>query len=221
MLCVWLFLSYRKRVVVSLSTIPSRVDKIQSTIDSIWNQSYKPTEIALNIPWKFKRKNEEYDESKFPKNVTIYRCEDLGPATKFVPTALREDSETIIIYIDDDAEYQKDFIENLVKKQPGKLVTESLSSDYYGMDYIVEGVYGVCVDNSLVDKALLREYIEKYMTHEECISCDDYVISQYFKQLNVPRDTHGMHPTHKNLEDALHLSQPFGKERYEQCKKLF
>ena len=74
---------------VSLTTIPSRVKSIYKTIESIQNQTLKPSKIYLSIPYKYKRfQNLEIDESdikdiKF-KNLEIIRCEDYGPATKLM-----------------------------------------------------------------------------------------------------------------------------------------
>ncbi len=66
---------------VSLTTIPSRIKSLYKTIESIQNQTLKPSKIYLSIPYIYKRfQNLEIDESdikdiKF-KNLEIIRCED-------------------------------------------------------------------------------------------------------------------------------------------------
>jgi hypothetical protein len=178
----------------------------------------KPDEVALNIPFTFKRTGEEYNLEDAPTGVKIYRCDDFGPATKFIPTSFREDGNTIIIYIDDDVNYDTDFIENLLKTT-GKVISHGISSEYYDMDYILEGVYGVYVDNSIIDKKLLQYYVDEYISKPECSGSDDYVLSHYFKQLNPPRSSHGYRHDIKTLPDALSNIQEHGKDRYKKCKK--
>ena len=74
---------------ITLTTIPSRLNTIYKTIESIQSQTLKPDKIFLNIP------NEYY---RFPgvkitmKQLTnlesdlleVNRCEDFGPATKIM-----------------------------------------------------------------------------------------------------------------------------------------
>lgn len=111
------------RVVVSITTIPERIDDLRFTIKSLLKQTYPPDEVALNIPFKT-LKGKEYiipewlirltqkDKSK----VHMYRLpKDLGPASKLLPTMARESPNTKIICGDDDIVYPPLFIESLVK----------------------------------------------------------------------------------------------------------
>ena len=69
-------------IYVSLSTIPSRINTIHKSIDSLINQSVKPDKIFLNIPLDFKRFKEKIldkDIPKLPDIVEITRCDDCGP----------------------------------------------------------------------------------------------------------------------------------------------
>lgn len=105
-----------KRVVVSLTTIPDRIQDIKYTIVSLIKQTVKPDEIALNIPYRT-LKGKEYQIppqlERLPL-LKIYRLEeDLGPATKLLPTLKREHPDTQIIVADDDVVYSPMFIEKL------------------------------------------------------------------------------------------------------------
>jgi hypothetical protein len=54
-------------------------------------QSRAPARIVLNLPHHSKRENVAYDVPDFLqglKSVVVRRCEDLGPATKAIPTLL-------------------------------------------------------------------------------------------------------------------------------------
>ena len=66
-------------IYVSLSTIPSRINTINKSIDSLMNQSLKPDKIFLNVPTYFKRFKEtiiDKDIPKLPDIVEITRCDD-------------------------------------------------------------------------------------------------------------------------------------------------
>lgn len=106
------------RIVVSLTTTPYRIDKIQATLDSMLQQSVKPDKIYLNIPYYLKRDNLEYKIPGWLQNypgINIVRTEDYGPITKLLPTLQYEqDPQTIIITIDDDVWYPKHVVRDLV-----------------------------------------------------------------------------------------------------------
>ncbi len=101
----------KPRIVVSLTTTPKRIIYIKETIDSIMNQTIKPDIIVLNLPKIFKRDNSVF--TKIPdfilqnKSIIINFCEDLGPATKIVPTCISNitNDSDIIFSIDDDVYY--------------------------------------------------------------------------------------------------------------------
>jgi len=44
-----------QKIYVSLTTIPSRINHLNFTIDSLMNQSLSATKIILNIPIKYNR----------------------------------------------------------------------------------------------------------------------------------------------------------------------
>lgn len=108
-----------ERIVVSLTTIPDRIEYIQPTLVSLLTQSIPPTEIALNIPIKT-RKGLSYTIPSFLINqnrIKIYRVPvDEGPATKLLPTLRREKPNTIIVVVDDDMIYPPNMIERLLEK---------------------------------------------------------------------------------------------------------
>jgi len=104
-------------VIVSLSTIPPRFEKLQRTLESLLNQSLPADEINLYIPKRYKRFG-SYDLEKLfvPEGVTIKIVEhDMGPATKVLPCILENrDEKVFIVYCDDDRIYASDWLEELV-----------------------------------------------------------------------------------------------------------
>ena len=52
---------------VSFTSIPSRIDNIEKTIDSINSQTLKANKIFLNLPYEFKR----FPNNKFSENQIL------------------------------------------------------------------------------------------------------------------------------------------------------
>lgn len=126
----------KSKIVVCLTTIPSRVKYLEATLRSIQNQSIKPSSIELNIPYKYRRSDiGQIELASIPEAFDIYRCEDFGPATKLIPTLERHpSSDTLIIYCDDDRIYHKDWIKRLVstyQANPGCCIFENGTDLYY------------------------------------------------------------------------------------------
>jgi hypothetical protein len=123
------------RVVVSLTTIPERIDVLYKTLINIYDQTYLPDIIYLNVPRKYKDsdKNVVIPEDLYKlictSKIHIYLNlldKDYGPGTKLYPTLLIEkDKDTRIITIDDDSIYDKNMIKVLVNesaKFPNKAI---------------------------------------------------------------------------------------------------
>jgi len=105
-------------VIVSLTTIPERVECLQPTLKSLLAQSRKPSKIVLWLPTVGRRSGQEYQIPPWLhalRSVEIRRCDDMGPATKFL-YALREfPGSTRILVVDDDKIYPRKFIEQIEK----------------------------------------------------------------------------------------------------------
>jgi hypothetical protein len=188
-------------IIVSMTTSPKRIGNIEPLLKCISNQSIPPNKIVLNLPFIFKRTNMEFDEiPDFIINnpfVRINRCEDIGPSTKILPTALLfSDPETIIISVDDDIEYRDNFIETLIKyssKHPDAVITgESfmrIKSTEDAIDKtatyaeLVEGYSAVLYKKKFLDKIPIEEFI-KYPRF--CYMADDFLLSNYLRKNNIP-----------------------------------
>lgn len=108
------------RVVVSLTTLPTRYNKLLLTINSLINQSYKPDVIYLSHSLIAKRSGLLYE--KIPPEilnnvVEVILENDYGPISKLLGALEREkDDETIIVTVDDDIIYPNNLIESLLNK---------------------------------------------------------------------------------------------------------
>lgn len=132
-----------EKVIVSLTTIPSRVIYLRKTIQSLLSQTYKPYSIELNIPEVYKKRDlGRIDFSSLPEGIAVFRCEDSGPATKLLPTLSRYSGQNVcIIYCDDDRIYEKNMISRLLdchRANPTSAVAEEvveIKSRYYSREY--------------------------------------------------------------------------------------
>ncbi len=119
------------KVIVTLTTIPTRAAYLHRTIESIKSQTRKPDSVELNIPVEYrKRELGKVDYSLLPKEVSIHNCEDFGPATKLLPTLSRYAGKNVcIIYCDDDRVYDKNWIARLLhvhEQQPVSCIADEV-----------------------------------------------------------------------------------------------
>ena len=106
-----------ERVVVSLTTIPARARSLGPCLRSLIDQSEPADRILLALP-HVSSKGEPYPSAAdlgLPDGVDILRCEDQGPATKFLP-ALDAEPDAVLIVVDDDVIYPRRFIETLLRE---------------------------------------------------------------------------------------------------------
>jgi len=111
------------RVVVSFTTIPSRIAHIKPMMESIVIQTYKPDRIVLWLPDICLKQGIGYNISEDmltwikDNDIEIGQCgKDWGSPTKLIPALMSEkDPDTIIITVDDDSVYEKHAIEELVE----------------------------------------------------------------------------------------------------------
>lgn len=97
--------SDRSDIVVSLTTIPSRIGLIGDTLKSLLLQTRPPREIRLNLPAWSRRENCGYDIPAWLRglgSVRLAPCEDYGPATKLLPALADAAPGQAIVVVDDD-----------------------------------------------------------------------------------------------------------------------
>lgn len=128
-----------QKIVVCLTTIPSRMKFLTAPLLSMKIQTRLPDKIFLFIPEYSKKENMKYQEIKFGAknniftdekayfqiecdNLEIIRCkDDYGPITKLYPITemtkkemgFDDDDEILIVNIDDDRNYFPTTIESL------------------------------------------------------------------------------------------------------------
>lgn len=121
-----------KAFVVSLTAIPSRFSGLCALLESFEKQTIQPSAIELNIPFCYRNpKHTEIPIEQIPAKFTVHRVEeDLGPATKLLPTLkrYRAQPDQNIIYLDDDRIHDPCLFEQLItnsEKHPNAAIAAS------------------------------------------------------------------------------------------------
>lgn len=107
----------RSEAIVSLTSIPSRLPLIERTLKSLLRQSIAPQRIVLNLPRFSRREGVAYEVPAFLaplRAVSIRWCEDMGPATKLLPSLMKEAPDAPIIVVDDDRIYPANLVTDLM-----------------------------------------------------------------------------------------------------------
>ncbi|VUD66068.1 hypothetical protein TDB9533_03496 [Thalassocella blandensis] len=203
--------------IVSMTTIPNRLSLIRPTIESIRAQSEPPTHIELNIPTVFRRNPaEKYTLPNWLNNdsfVRVYRCQDLGPATKIVPTLIRNNENKIntpVVTVDDDLVYSKNHLRALLhcyinsnrqslvagsvacvaaKNGQAPYLKELVSQAQLNQlsekaPPVFEGFWGVLYPSSFY-REKLRYFIESCIQNDNVMCADDLILSVFAWRHNI------------------------------------
>jgi glycosyltransferase involved in cell wall biosynthesis len=106
----------RANVIVTLTTLPSRIERIDQTLRSLLHQTVSPAAIRLNVPRTSRREGVAYqvpERLRALRLVTIAACDDFGPATKLIPSLLDAAGDARLLVVDDDRIYQPYLIEQM------------------------------------------------------------------------------------------------------------
>ena len=88
------------RVVVSMTTLPSRIGRIKPMVDSIARQSRTPDLWLLHAPLVCLKEDSAYDLPDWLPMIVAQGGVDYGSATKLIPTLRSEtDPDTLIITV--------------------------------------------------------------------------------------------------------------------------
>ncbi len=123
-------------IVVTMTTMPNRLQSqmLKKVMTSLFKQEVRPKEIRINVPYVSKRTRKEYIIPEWMTSIpiTIHRCEDMGPATKYLSTVrdlldLQLPKQRILV-VDDDMIPPNDLVKQmdlLSTKYPDYCITTS------------------------------------------------------------------------------------------------
>ena len=161
---------------ISLTTIPSRIETIEKTINSLNDQELKPNKIFLSIPYYYKRLKQEINEETIKKikfkNVEIIRCDDFGPSTSFLgPIERIKNKFDCMIIVNDDHIYNskmtKIFIENFTSN---KINYSFYVQKIFNID-MAQAADGFLINTDLIFKA--KYFYTQYVKKNKNLKVDD------------------------------------------------
>ena len=181
-----------RRVVISLTTIPSRINKLKSTISSLLDTSVRVDQIYINIPYKT-IKGKTYKIPRWLKTlhsdsgiIKIYRPEkDYGPATKLLPILSIENKDTIIIVVDDDVIYGSHLVEEMVKTFYDKGQDEAITT--FGSD--IKGYEPLNYNYPTFLRCRKGKYVDMVMGHNSFLVTPDMLpLEHIFNYDQAPKE---------------------------------
>lgn len=197
-------------IVVSLTTVPSRIERILPALNSLLDQTVIPDRIFLALPSLSKREQTGYvvpeELHGHPRVTVLPSSRDWGPATKFIPALLQlaDTPDAAILAVDDDNVYPRTFVETFRRfatllpdaalSLRGCAVPPSLRwrdcREYPGTAItspartdIVEGCGGILVRPRFFDAHLL----DYAAAPPEAFFVDDVWVSGHLARRGIPR----------------------------------
>jgi hypothetical protein len=104
-------------VVVTMTTLPSRIGRIETAMKSLLNQRLVAKAIRIHVPAFSRREQRPYDVPGWLRrtpSVEIVECDDYGPATKVIPALQTSAPDQRLLVVDDDRIYHPWFIEQMI-----------------------------------------------------------------------------------------------------------
>lgn len=183
------FKNNKSNIYISLSTIPSRIKNLKPVLNSLLNQSLRPTKIYINIPHSYKRfKNTKIvipDFIKNNNNVEIYYVkQDYGPATKFIGSLFNNNikNNDFIVITDDDLIKDHNWLFKLVNNHKNNRIT-SFVEKKLGKG-IIWGYMGYIFKKNILNlKEILKFFNE---VEEQCFFVDDHWLTAYCNYKKIP-----------------------------------
>jgi hypothetical protein len=106
----------RSDLVVTLTTLPSRIDRTALTVKSLLRQTTAAAAIRVYLPFTSRREQSAYVIPAWLaalESIAIVRCDDYGPATKIIPALTESPADQRLLVVDDDRVYQPWLIEQM------------------------------------------------------------------------------------------------------------
>ena len=117
-------------LVVTLTSIPTRFDKITPTLRDLLRQTADIAEIRLYISRKYRRfPDSKFDPPKVPEGIKVCMVdEDYGPATKILPAVKDFQGQNVeLLFCDDDQPYDPNWAQRFLderKRKPNCCIVE-------------------------------------------------------------------------------------------------
>ena len=173
-----------KKIIVSFTTWEKRIDNVKHVIDIMNNQTRKPDKVILNLSKEeFKGKMNLVNEVLELENTNdIFEVNWVEGANtkvwkKFIPIIDKYPND-LVITIDDDLEYPKDFIETLWNSY-----LNNPYSPVSGIDKVWYGIHHCCGSCNMLQYKFIKLYLNTWKdVYNNIQSSDTYYV--YIHKLN-------------------------------------
>lgn len=113
-------------IYASCSTLPTRLDQLKKSITSVLETTSQIQKLFIHYPFYCKRLQQDYPDvpewMSQNTRIQVYRCEDFGSMTKFLPLLdlVSPDSEVGLLLFDDDKIFPENWLNDLISDYDGK-----------------------------------------------------------------------------------------------------
>lgn len=183
----------RPPLIVSITTLPSRLGLIRPTLESLLDGDTKPGAIRLILPDKPLRGSDVFvipdflgDPDFLQGIIEVVRVErDWGPGTKLLGGLRTITQPSVLVIADDDVRYRRDFLTGLYDAQSAD---RGASFSYHvwplgGIDK-AQGVDGI--SNWTPNLAGIEQYFASYVDGTDLMFDDDLWISFFLAAHGIP-----------------------------------
>jgi hypothetical protein len=200
------------RIICSLTTIPSRLPRLEKTIDSLLDQTVLPDKIYIHIPivYNFRFAGTKVNQDIINlflaryanyKDIVVFHtvAKDQGPGTKLLGffntpewgDAATKDTDDFVLVIDDDVKYPNTFIQTyinniLLNGVGAKKVYTFQNYDIKNLDERDKIYVGMCVAGFCINVKFLRDFpgfFEKVGKYDFVLYHDELYMSYYAGKL--------------------------------------
>ena len=170
---------------VSFTTISSRIDNLEKTIDSINGQTLKANKIFLNLPYEFKRFSDiKFNKNQIKKlekfNIELNRSDDYGPSTKLMGALEKIKKFECVIILDDDHIYHNKMFEIFINEFKKKRNNYSFYVQKIFKLNMGQGADGILINTENLSK--IEIFYNKFVKNNNNLFFnDDLWISMYLQ----------------------------------------
>ena len=195
----------KNKIIICMTTIPSRINLIEPILKSLLNQCVKPDKIYINVPYKYKRFKEKLIEPSFIKEKfkdkveLFYLDNDYGPATKFIGSLLNKNikNNDLIVITDDDVTKVHNWLRMLLINHKNNQITGFVEKELG--ESIIWGYLGYIFRKDLINVKDVIKFYSKI--NNECFLVDDHWFTGYchYRKIpiyNIPIATYNVINTH-------------------------
>jgi hypothetical protein len=176
-------------LIVSLTTLPSRIDLLRPTLYSLLEQTQPPDSIFLCLPDYSVREKVGYQCPRwlldFDRRLELVFCgRDDGPGTKLLGAVGRISTPACLVIVDDDLKYREQFLSLLYREQT---TNRHSSFTYYtypcGPFVVGQGADGFSFYTPNLKG--IEEFASRVLVHRHLRLVDDLWISAFLQRQGV------------------------------------